>query len=39
MGLTILLTILMMALLWLMIWSTTVTLPYKGLIRNFPKDV
>ena len=39
MGLTILLTIIMMALLWLMIWSATVTLPYKGLIKNFPKDV
>ena len=39
MGLTILLTLIMMALLWLMIWSATVTLPYKGLIKNFPKDV
>lgn len=39
MGLTIFLTVIMMALLWLMIWSATVTLPYKGLIKNFPKDV
>ena len=39
MGLTFLLTIIMMVLLWLMIWSATVTLPYKGLIKNFPKDV
>ena len=39
MGLTILLTVIMMSLLWLMIWSATVTLPYKGLIKNFPKDV
>ena len=39
MGLTFLLTIIMMPLLWLMIWSATVTLPYKGLIKNFPKDV
>ena len=39
MGLTFLLTIIMMLLLWLMIWSATVTLPYKGLIKNFPKDV
>ena len=39
MGLTILLTFVMMALLFLMIWSATVTLPYKGLARNFPKDV
>ena len=39
MGLTVLLTIIMMVLLWLMIWSATVTLPYKGLIKNFPKDV
>ena len=28
MGLTFLLTIIMMVLLWLMIWSATVTLPY-----------
>ena len=39
MGLTFLLTIIMMVLLWLMIWSATVTLPYKGLIKNFPKEV
>ena len=39
MGLTFLLALIMMALLWLMIWSATVTLPYKGLIKNFPKDV
>ncbi|MBQ9687234.1 MAG: hypothetical protein IJV41_11945 [Oscillospiraceae bacterium] len=39
MGLTILLTVIMMALLFLMIWSATLTLPYKGLAKNFPKDV
>lgn len=39
MGVTILLTIIMIVLLWLMIWSATVTLPYKGLTKNFPKDV
>ena len=32
MGLTFLLTIIMMVLLWLTIWSATVTLPHKGLI-------
>ncbi len=32
MGLTVLLTLIMMVLLWLMIWSATMTLPYKGLI-------
>lgn len=39
MGLTILLTIGIMMLLFLMIWSATVTLPYKGLAKNFPADV
>ncbi|MCM1388373.1 MAG: hypothetical protein NC231_13675 [Bacillus sp. (in: Bacteria)] len=39
MGLTFLLTVGMMVLLFLMIWSATLTLPYKGLAKNFPKDV
>jgi heme/copper-type cytochrome/quinol oxidase subunit 1 len=28
-----------MALLWLMIWSATVTLPTKSLAKNFPEDI
>ena len=39
MGLTFLLTAGMMVLLFLGIWSATLTLPYKGLAKNFPKDV
>lgn len=39
MGLTFLLTVGMMVLLFLMIWSATLTLPYKGLAKSFPKDV
>ena len=39
MGVTLLLTLAMMALLFLMIWSATLTLPYKGLVKNFPQDV
>lgn len=39
MVLTIILTMGMMLLLFLMIWSATVTLPYKGLAKNFPVDV
>lgn len=39
MKLTILLTIGMMVLLFLMIWSATATLPYKGLAKNLPVDV
>lgn len=39
MGVTIILTIGMMLLLFLMIWTATVTLPYQGLTKNFPKDV
>ena len=33
------LTLGMMLLLFLMIWAATVTLPYKGLAKNFPADV
>ena len=37
--LTILLSLGMMALLFLAIWSATLTLPFKALIKSFPKDV
>ncbi|MBQ9383650.1 MAG: hypothetical protein IJT87_05385 [Ruminiclostridium sp.] len=36
---TIILTVAGMALLWLMIWSATVTMPSKLLAKNFPEDV
>ncbi len=36
---TIILTLTGMALLWLMIWSATVTMPTKLLAKNFPEDV
>ena len=36
---TIILTLAGMALLWLMIWSATVTMPTKLLAKNFPEDV
>ncbi len=36
---TIILAIIMMALLFLMIWSATATLTYKGLADFFPEDV
>lgn len=39
MTITIILTIIMMVLLFLMIWSATATLPYKGLADFFPEDV
>ena len=39
MELTFLLTAGMMVLLFLMIWTATLTLPYKGLTKNYPKDV
>ena len=39
MELTFLLTAGMMVLLFLGIWSATLALPYKGLAKNFPKDV
>lgn len=39
MGLTFLLTAGMMVLLFLMIWAAALTLPYKGITKNFPKDV
>ena len=37
--LTILLSLGMMALLFLAICSATLTLPFKALIKSFPKDV
>lgn len=37
--LTILLTIAMMVLLFLMIWLAAVTLPFKSFAKNFPNDV
>lgn len=39
MRLTILLTAGTMLVLFLMIWVATLTLPYKGLAKNFPRDV
>ena len=36
---TIILTLIGMVLLWLMIWSATVTMPTKLLAKNFPEDV
>lgn len=36
---TIILTLIGMALLWLMIWSATITMPTKLLAKNFPLDV
>ena len=36
---TIILTFIGMALLWLMIWSATITMPTKQLAKNFPEDV
>ena len=36
---TIILTLIGMAILWLMIWSATVTMPTKLLAKNFPEDV
>ena len=36
---TIILTLIGMVLLWLMIWSATITMPTKLLAKNFPEDV
>lgn len=36
---TVILTLTGMVLLWLMIWSATVTMPTKLLAKNFPEDV
>ena len=36
---TVILTLTGMVLLWLMIWSATVTMPSKLLAKNFPEDV